>query len=177
MCRTRFFQSPPIRRLISCHKKVLATTGPTQAEMITSLQSDSHKSAENRLPSPLTPPKRSSRIHASYSRFLLHCVIFKFRFNILFCTPRTHHPPKIPIDSDSLIQYGIIALNSRQFPSIQPRRFPRHKVFLTASSRCRRPLASCRAMSLDKGEEEEARNVDEEAIRSRDPGRAPRVHR
>lgn len=96
-CRTRFFQSPPIRRLISCHKKVLATTGATRAEMITGLQSDSHKSAENRLPSPLTPPKRSSY-------FLLRCVIFKFRFNILFFTPCTHHPLKIPIDSDSLIQ-------------------------------------------------------------------------
>lgn len=32
-------------------------------------------------------------------------------------------------------------------------------------------------VELDKGEEEEAWNVDEEAIRSRDPGRAPRVHR
>lgn len=68
-CRTHFFQSPPIRRLIPCHKKVLAHYRPMQAEMITRLQSDSHKSAENRLPfSPLTPTKRSSRtrIRASF---------------------------------------------------------------------------------------------------------------
>lgn len=49
--------------------------------------------------------------------------------------------------------------------------------FLTSGSQCRRPLASCLAMSLDEGEEKETRNVDKEAIRSRDPGRAPRVHR
>lgn len=88
-CRTHFFQSPPIRRLIPCHKKVLAHYRPMQAEMITRLQSDSHKSAENRLPfSPLTPTKRSSRTRIRASFYASSFLNF-FSF-IAKLTPLTH---------------------------------------------------------------------------------------
>lgn len=180
-CRTHFFQSLPIRRLISCHKKVLATTDRCKQRWSRAF----NRTAINlrrtgyRLLSRL---QNDLRGHVFLLRFAIF-LKFLFPFFEHFIAKFTLHShrlrfPSFPIRWSNMIE-RIIALYSRQFPSIQASPIPSTpaQVFLTAGSRCRRPLASCRAMSLDKGEEEEARNVDEEAIRSRDPGRAPRVHR